>query len=221
MEPGGIPTQPGPTTPGTTIVDIQKGVKEEECPRVVVIGHGPSCVGKGWGKEIDRYPVVRMKSPEWQVRERPRDYGRRTDFLLFSNETAGAHANSYVKPDREYWVQPKKGIFKAGNLLNQKEIPYRCPMKLFFHWNERFKGLWDHGVANFSLGTSAVLFACHFLKARELWLVGFDNLLHPELDVYYKANRGQWRTGHNWKAENALFGLILEEYGASYVTAPW
>jgi len=160
-----------------------------------------------------------MKNPEWQW-NMVGDYGRRCDYLVFSNETAGGNANSKARP-KEYWVQTKKHILKCQNLLENKGIPYRIPMRTFFNWNEVFKGMWDHGVNNFSLGVFSIMCALEFLKAKDLWLVGFDNLLHPELDVYYKAHRGKWNTGHNWKAENEFFHILLNHYKADFRDTPW
>ena len=161
-----------------------------------------------------------MKTPDWQF-NMVGDYGRRTDYQAFSNETAGGHANYKGIQPKEYWVQTKKHVVKCANLLNNRGIPYRIPMKTFWTWNEVFKGIWDHGVSNFSLGMFCIMMSLEFLKTKEIFLVGFDNLLHPDMDVYYKAHRGKWNTGHNWKAENEFLHILLNHYKAEYRDKPW
>lgn len=183
--------------------------------KIVIIGHGESPKGKGWGPEIDRHVVVRLKNPSWQ---RAEDYGSRCDYMAASTETLPVMLDYKVIP-KEYWGQPKRGVWnpsiEAGFRARAK-APLKIPIDVYLPWFETFKELRKKpDTASISLGLSAIIFASYFLKPDGIRLVGFDNLLDPSLWEYKKADRGKWVTRHEWDVENSMIPLIEQEYGVN------
>ena len=183
---------------------------------VSIIGHGQSPLGKGWGARIDEAIVIRLKDPSWQNKE---DYGARVDYMCSSTETLPVMLD-YKKVPKEYWGQPKKGTWNPtveASFRSRAQAPLTIPIDLFLTWNAIFKTLGREEVRNFSLGMFAILCACEFLRAEEIRLVGFDNLLDPDKLEYHKANKGKWVTHHDWKAENRMLPIVEEKYGVTIV----
>lgn len=121
-----------------------------------------------------------------------------------------------VKPTVSYWAQPKKGtwskITEAG--FRQKATkPLVIPIEIYLPWLERFRSMRQEETPNFSVGLSAILFCAALLAPRQIRLIGFDNLLNPNLLDYHKADRGKWVTRHEWAVEHAMVPLIEKEYG--------
>jgi len=179
---------------------------------LVVIGHGLSPLGKGWGPEIDKHDVVRLKDPSWQ---KPGDYGGRVDYMAASTETLGVMSD-YRKVPKEYWGFPKKGTFNQ-NSVHAFESKAKAPVliKEFPAWVEEFKKTTE--VNNFSLGIFAVL-CCLDMGCKSIHLVGFDNLLDPMRWEYHKANRGKWVSFHDWPAERKLLDRMMTHYEATWVS---
>lgn len=177
------------------------------------MGHGPSPKGKKWGARIDENIVVRLKNPTWQLVE---DYGKRLDYLCSSTETMPIMLD-YHKAPLEYWAQPKRGNWAAAveaAFRSRCKAPLRIPIDVHNRWNTAFRGLTqDRDCPNHSLGMAAITYACEFLKPDEIRLVGFDNLLNPELLEYHKSHLGRWPTRHDWHAEKAMLPLVSEAYG--------
>lgn len=176
---------------------------------VCIIGHGKSPLGKKWGPLIDQCTVIRLKDPSWQGKE---DYGNRCDYMASSTETLPVMLDDPRIPIK-YYGQPKKGEWSKvteANFRQRAKAPLDIPLELFLRWNAVFHEYSD--IRNHSLGIFAITVACELLKATEVKLVGFDNLLSPELLEYYKANKGKWVTHHDWFAENKLLGRIREHY---------
>lgn len=174
---------------------------------IVIIGHGESPLGKGWGPEIDRHEVVRLKN--WQDWQNPADYGSRLDYWCCSTETMG-----HFRPGaREYWAQPKKGTWNGAleMLVRSQVAPLTIELELFKRWNDVFHEFQPE-IRNYSVGMFAIIKAA--TKGQDVALVGFDNLLNPEQE-YRKALRGKWPTGHDWRAEKAMLPLVEKEYGVS------
>lgn len=171
---------------------------------IVIVGHGPSPVGKGWGKEIDRHPVARMKDLSWQ---NWKDYGARLDFWCCSTEIMGW----FQFGAREYWAQPKRGFWDAKHesAVRAKGIHPQIDLDLFQRWNQVYTSLTDKH-RNYCLGIHCILKVCE--KGEQPCLVGFDNLLSPGLP-YRKADKGKWPSDHDWAAENAMLPLIEKNYG--------
>jgi hypothetical protein len=182
----------------------------------VIIGHGLSPLHKGWGAEIDKHVVVRMKDPSWQGKV---DYGERLDYLCASTETMPAMLDCKRMP-LEYWAQPKKGEWSKAveaQFRGRAKAPLLIGEHIFAHWNAVFKQiqaeLGREEVRNHSLGMFAITMAARQLGPAQIRLVGFDNLLNPMLMDYYKANRGKWVTRHDWLAERAMLPLVEKDYG--------
>src|SRR5690348_13506325 len=95
----------------------------------LIIGHGASPKGKGWGSGIDEHTVVRLKNPSWQNKE---DYGTRCDYMCASTETLPVMLDYRVVP-KEYWAQPKKGVWNKtteSNFRAKAKAPLIIPIDL-------------------------------------------------------------------------------------------
>jgi hypothetical protein len=180
---------------------------------ICIIGHGASPKGKGWGSRIDENVVIRLKNPSWQSVE---DYGKRVDYMVASTETMPVMLDYQRKP-KEYWAQPKRGKWAASveaSFRTRTDIPLKIPLDIHNRWNGVFLNLREkEDCPNHSVGMAAITYACEFLKPDEIQLVGFDNLLNPDLPEYHKSDRGKWVTRHDWKAENSMLPMIEKEYG--------
>ena len=186
---------------------------------VVIVGHGLSPKGKGWGSRIDEHIVVRMKDPRWQGEF---DYGVRLDYLSASTEIMNCMWLDKRTP-KEYWAMPKKGFWdKAAEQMFREKTRGRANLLIleepFYTWNKKYLEMRpdpnaEKGFRNFSLGTFTILTVLDRLKPDKVLLVGFDNLLEPGLWEYHKADRGQWITLHDWETENKLLPLFSEHYG--------
>jgi hypothetical protein len=75
---------------------------------IVIVGHGPSPVGKGWGAEIDRHIVVRAHNWEWQGAA---DYGSRCDYGILPGPWFKKAVGEIVRPPSTGWLmyQSKRG----------------------------------------------------------------------------------------------------------------
>ena len=107
---------------------------------VVIIGHGASPKGCGWGARIDEHIVIRMKDPSWQSKE---DYGKRTDYMIASTETLPIMLD-YKRVPIEYWGQPKKGSWSAATEARFRErakAPLKIPIEVHCRWNPVFRSL--------------------------------------------------------------------------------
>lgn len=181
---------------------------------VVVIGHGASPKGMKWGSRIDEHVVMRLKNPSWQT---PEDYGKRCDYMTASCETLPVMLEYKTVP-KEYFGQPKRGDWSKiteSRFCEKAKAPLRIPLPVHQHWNILFRSLTGTTIAdcpNHSVGMAAITYAAEFLKPSEILLVGFDNLLNPDLMYYEKADRGKWVTRHDWKAEHAMISHVEKYY---------
>lgn len=183
-----------------------------ECSVISIIGHGRSPLGKKWGSRIDEHPVMRLKNPSWQ---KPEDYGVRCDFMAASTETMMVMLEHKRVPER-YFAQPKRGTWASSteqSFRQRAQAPLTIPLDTFLRWNAVFKTLHGGEVPNFSIGVFGIICCAEFLGAKEIRLVGFDNLLNPERLEYHKADRGKWVTRHDWAAENRMIPEIENAYG--------
>lgn len=155
-----------------------------------------------------------MKDPSWQ---KPEDYGKRLDYCAASTETMIGMLDHKRIPI-QYWAQPKKGSWNKHNesvFRTRAKVPLLIGTEVFEKWNGVFKALQkelEHEeVRNHSLGMFSITMTAELLKPTIILLVGFDNLLNPMRDEYWKANRGKWVSGHDWRAENAMLPIIEKE----------
>lgn len=182
---------------------------------VHIIGHGSSPKGRAWGSHIDEHVVVRLKNPFWQNAE---DYGTRCDWMATSTETCQLMLEYKTVP-KGYWAQPKRGKWDSSTesaFRAKAKAPLTIPIDIHNRWNPLFRsltGMTALECPNHSLGMAAITYVCEFLEPDIVLLVGFDNLLDPNLMDYVKADRGKWVTRHDWKAENQLLGHVSRHYG--------
>lgn len=183
---------------------------------VIIVGHGTSPKGKGWGARIDEHTVIRLKNPTWQTKE---DYGRRLDYLCSSTETMPAMLDYKTVP-KQYWAQPKRGKWSEiteARFRERAKAPLLIPLDIYMPWLEKFWTLRKEDTPNISVGLSAIIFASALLKPDTISLVGFDNLLNPHNMWYDKADRGRWVTRHEWHVENAMLPMVEAEYGVKVI----
>ena len=185
---------------------------------MVIIGHGTSPKGKGWGSLIDEHTVIRLKDPSWQKVE---DYGNRCDYMCASTETMQIMQQYRTRP-KEFWAQPKRGTWNPTTeaaFRSKTKIPLLIPIEIYKPWLAKFVSLRKEDTPNPSLGLSTIIFAAALLKPETILLVGFDNLLNPDLLDYDKADRGHWVSRHEWHVENSMLPMIEAEYGVK--VEPW
>lgn len=122
----------------------------------------------------------------------------------------------------EYWCQPKKGSWSKiteQRFVERAKAPLRIPLEIYLPWLERFRQLRQEDTPNPSLGLSSIIFASAMLHPKQITLVGFDNLLNPNLLWYDRSDKGlRWTTRHEWHVEHEMLPMIEKEYGTS-VTA--
>lgn len=160
---------------------------------------------------MDAHEVVRMKDfgPDSWQRRNARDYGSRIDYWCCSTEIMA----SWFLPGvaREYWAQPKKHVWNPDNerMVRAKGIKPQIDLSLFQRWNFVYECLTDKH-RNYCLGLHAVIKVCE--RGSVPVLMGMDNLLRPDLH-YMKADKGSWKSNHDWVAENAMLPVIERNYG--------
>ena len=144
---------------------------------IVIVGHGPSIVGKGLGPWLDGQFVVRLKRAE---KPSALDWGTRTDVIC---------ATSHIyRQDGMFWWAAKSQ--QRGDALCRVWDQYRW-MSYFSRFSQR-KGP--------STGLRAIFCAVEF-GHTEIGLAGFDNLLYPAETGWAKW----WQPRHkfNWDADSA------------------
>lgn len=118
---------------------------------------------------------------------------------------------------KEYWAQPKRGTWSKiteQRFREQAKAPLVIPLDRYMPWLTKFREMRKDETPNPSLGLSSVIFACAMLKPTCIRLVGFDNLLNPNLMWYDRADKGpRWPTRHEWDTEAAMLPLIEQQYG--------
>jgi hypothetical protein len=169
---------------------------------IVLIGHGPSIVGKRLGPWLDEQTVVRLKAAEIPD---PADWGTRTDYICASNPGfLERRIKSGLKPiDCEYWVMSEH--HQCGPRGYKMRFASR---DWFTYWNKYL--IPGSRLKKPSTGLRAAFCAVEFLKPTELGLIGFDNILHPERPITTKwfHEPGKYSYAHEAKAEHrALMDL--------------
>jgi len=158
---------------------------------LVIIGSGPSIVGKGLGPWINGNIVVRLKSG---IIPNAKDWGCRTDIRCASSISH--------KGTEPFWIL-------ASHECEDHNSPntFRAHRKKWMTYFEKFKPKYK-----MSTGLRAIFCAAEF-GHTEIGLAGFDNLLYPTVKGYCKWNeeRHKYRWVHDVEAEhNAAFGLGLD-----------
>ena len=182
--------------------------------KVIIVGHGPSLVGKGMGSAIDSYDlVVRLKGVNSVMGTD--DYGHRCDVLCLSTEVSTL--GHTMKPEM-FWFYPKKGHYDTcviGKFAGDVGIPIIVPLELIKGWNKQFLDLGGKHP-NVSTGMAAIIIAGHHLRPEKITLAGFDTLVDPK--VPFTRNDAIPRTGagvitHDWETENLLLKQVSEYFG--------
>lgn len=187
--------------------------------RVLIVGHGPGLKGRGQGKKIDSFDnVVRFgDSGYWQTSN---DYGTKTDYILSVDQRVADLINVGRVP-KETWVYGRPGFRDEPFIMERLKgyNPYIC--KVTDEWLERFKELGATGYCTercsepfFSQGMAAIIMACDRLKAKKLYLPGFDALLSGTSENYEAGtNKGKVITSeHDFAAEKKLLTEVLKHY---------
>jgi hypothetical protein len=156
---------------------------------LIIIGHGPSIVGKDLGEWIDKQTVIRLKGAPMP---NPEDWGTRTDYL---STTKPDYCRPEIQCERWIFGNPTKGYRRADV--------------------DRWLAYFDSFRSNPkrrkpSNGLCAVMCAVEFLNPRKIGLIGFDSILHPE------KNSGKWwdakppKWSHDQIAENMALHTLIE-----------
>ena len=173
---------------------------------IVIVGHGPSIVGKGLGPWLDDQFVVRLKRAE---KPNAKDWGTRTDVIC---------ATSHIyRQDGMFWWAAKRP--QRSDAL--------CRVWDEARWLGYFRGF--SSLKGPSTGLRAIFCAVEFMVPETIGLAGFDNLLYPEEDGW--AKWWQPRYSHNWDADSlaehkAAFGLgvrlidVTREHGRAIRDRP-
>lgn len=148
-------------------------------PTAVIVGHGLSPKGKGWGAKIDNCDtVVRMWNWHWQNKF---DYGTKYDYGFFeinSAEMARYHRHNVCKPARG-WVATTLHS-NVGRKEYTGEFPFPTEIVSSEEWEaegRRLGGMGLKGRLVLSRGVRAAAWALYWLpKGHRLVLVGFDNV---------------------------------------------
>lgn len=150
---------------------------------LVIIGHGPSIVGKRLGAWIDQQTVIRLKGAPKPV---PEDWGTRTDIISTTKTLYVTKRQEGVK----YWM------------FGDKVKGYISPDVAW--WREWFNQfLTTPKRRKPSNGMCALMTAAELLRPAEVGLIGFDSILRPEVTRTGKwndDNPGKW--GHDQLAEH-------------------
>lgn len=179
---------------------------------MLIIGHGPSLLGRNLGKEIDNHIVVRLKrcQPLLQNKE---DYGTKTDFACATRKHLQFMGDLEAK---EYWVYPKS---KEDISHLKTDLPHRigfCCDK----WNEVFRSLVSQEFnksPHFTTGFAAIVMCLEWYKPETLYLAGFDNLWEP--NKAYRNALKNWMgvTPHNMEAERKMLPMLEKETGSKII----
>lgn len=212
--------------------------------RIAIVGHGPSMLAAKQGALIDQYDlIVRLKRCQDTLRY-PELYGTRTDIVCGSFTIARGLKG--IGGAMHYWVCLDSRHVAVTVSDRDELIAYFSPaivqmdVELCNSWDERYRaqrhtfkvhpqmkqGDYSNrelGHNHASIGTKALIYACHFLKPKEVHLFGFDNLASGHFT--WSITRGpQWDgyPDHRWDVENKLVPVIAQTYGVdvNFVNRP-
>ena len=142
---------------------------------VVVVGHGRSPEGRGWGDKIDSCgSVIRMWDWNWQNLQ---DYGCKYDLGLLE-----AHPSYMLQWRRHNKHEPARSWI--ASIVNNQPVHAKClpePYMLFDQqpWTDvgmEMGGVGSTGRLRFTRGSLAACWAIETLEPPELILVGFDSI---------------------------------------------
>ena len=133
---------------------------------IVIVGHGPSVVGRKLGRFIDDSIVIRLKGAPKPNAE---DWGTRTDYV---STTRAVFVTKRLPC--EHWI------------FGKEEPKYRRgDVDRWLTWFHQFTGRKP------SNGLCAAMMAVQFLQPARLGVIGFDSIMHPNI-----RKTGKWNDEH-------------------------
>ena len=209
---------------------------------VVIVGHGPSILNEGRGKEIDEYDVVIRLKRTKSLLSRPHIFGTKTDIVMGSLVLWQDMLMEWDEIPGRYW------LFVDTRTMEVTDHEIKCIQGAYYpklcvidkglceKWVNHYRGLRNgagmdprqeakvsgvgvvlsdkHGHLHCSAGMFAIIYALHYLKPDKLDLLGFDNIASGEFD--WSITRGpSWSKypDHNWEAENRMLSDVAEDFG--------
>jgi hypothetical protein len=182
---------------------------------ISIVGHGPSLIDKGVGKQIDlgKYVIRFPHIGDWQ---KPEDYGERISYY-FGNHRRYVHRMPKLKPENGYIIWSKfkgrvtpceiyKRLAKSGTVIE-------CT-KLIKYWQNQLK---SNICAYLSNGSAAIIFSIVFLRIPVM-AFGFDNLSSGDssFDGYTGSSRHEKRkkneNHHDFACERDLVLSVSGQY---------
>jgi len=173
---------------------------------LVVVGHGPSIVGRGLGPWLDTQTVVRLK---WAERPNAEDWGTRTDYVYASHSNFFFDRERLKKPklNAEYWMLPQQFYPELPGIRqgSRNWIDY-------FAKHREASPVQRKTWRKASCGLKAVFCAVEFLQPEEIGLIGFDMILHPEVPTFkWNTPPGKYSYAHDAETERrALMALPVK-----------
>jgi hypothetical protein len=154
---------------------------------LVIVGHGPSVVGKALGSWLDGQTVVRLKHAE---RPNAVDWGTRTDYVCASSPSFWTDKRRPDFPDAECWVLADKAVPKGTWRIADRK------------WLDHYR-TFNPSFPKPSTGLKAVFCAMEFLAPSEIGLLGFDRILRPDVPTSkWWHEPGKYLYGHDAHAEH-------------------
>lgn len=148
--------------------------------RIVVIGHGASPDGRGWGRKIDAHPVVRLHDCHWQD---SKDHGSRYDFGVLPGPWLDRASKSIERVPARGWLcymlagRPVR-MGPPAVLKNRPVSTYGTTLESVLDPLGRYAP---------TRGLMAIVMGVLKTGAKEVVLVGFDGLLSGHIGPYSRA----------------------------------
>lgn len=202
--------------------------------RTVVIGHGRSPEGKGWGEQVDACDrVIRLWNWHWQD---PVDYGTRYDWGLI--EIHSCFWQWKLHNQRE----PAQGWVASVLHMDPKMVALVPPKTLLIDQQKAFishvpkskRGIGETGHWHLTRGGVAACWAINTSRAGDnLLLFGFDNVFRgsalPGDEAFskvYQESAGFWgmngykagatkEGNHDYPAERRLIEFLADRRGVT------
>lgn len=151
--------------------------------RIAIVGNGPSPVGQGLGKEIDKMDLVIRMHDCHLLLSNPDDYGSKYDYGVIPSPW-------FTKAADEVLAIPDKGwlVYVLRNQKRKKEHPEKLYGKKVRANVGKFSKLM-HGLGEYppTRGLSAVALALIYLKPTEIFLVGLDSVMSGVISQYHET----------------------------------
>lgn len=196
---------------------------------VVIVGHGPSTVGAGLGKEIDKFKrIVRLKVVSEKLLSNSQDYGTRRDILCGSWTI---REDLHKLKAEEYWIHidSRHSNLKHYEITNELTrsivLPQVCHewTKIYLEtrtseWSKdklQIKSPYSDtlGTKHMSSGMYSILYACWMLQPTSIALVGFDNVTTGSFSKSLARPDDFKNYGdHRWDTEKVMLDKISNHF---------